>query len=45
MVERIRDAMMLHVFAADRPPDVRLAGLGDLGGAIGGALRVPSGSG
>jgi glucokinase len=45
IVERIRTAMMLHVFAADRPPDVRLAALGDLGGAIGGALRVPSGSG
>jgi glucokinase len=45
IVERIRIAMMRHVFAADRPPDVRLAALGDLGGAIGGALRAPSKSG
>lgn len=45
IVERIRTAMMPHVFADERPPDVRLAALGDLGGAIGGALRVPSGSG
>jgi glucokinase len=45
MVERIRTAMMRHVFADQRPPDVRLATLGDLGGAIGGALRVPSESG
>jgi glucokinase len=45
MVERIRAAMMPHVFADERPPDVRLAALGDLGGAIGGALRIPSGSG
>jgi glucokinase len=45
MVERIRTAMMPHVFADERPPDVRLAALGDLGGAIGGALRAPSGRG
>jgi glucokinase len=45
MVERIHAAMMPHVFADERPPDVRLATLGDLGGAIGGALRIPSGSG
>jgi glucokinase len=45
VVERIRAAMMRHVFADERPPDVRLAALGDLGGAIGGALRVPSASG
>ena len=45
MVERIRTAMMRHVFADERPPDVRLAALGDLGGAIGGALRAPSGNG
>jgi glucokinase len=45
MVERIRTAMMRHVFADERPPDVRLATLGDLGGAIGGALRVPPKSG
>jgi glucokinase len=40
-VERIREAMMPHVFADDRPPAVRLAALGDLGGAIGAALLVP----
>jgi glucokinase len=40
-VERIREAMMPHVFADDRPPDVLLASLGDLGGAIGAALLRP----
>jgi glucokinase len=40
-VERIREAMMPHLFVDDRPPDVRLAALGDLGGAIGAALLVP----
>jgi glucokinase len=40
-VERIREAMMPHVFADERPPAVRLAALGDLGGAIGAALLVP----
>ena len=45
ILERIRTAMMRHVFAAERPPDVHLATLGDLGGAIGGALRAPSKSG
>jgi glucokinase len=40
-VERIREAMMPHVFADERPPDVLLASLGDLGGAIGGALLRP----
>jgi glucokinase len=40
-VERIREAMMPHVFADDRPPRVALAQLGDLGGAIGAALLVP----
>jgi glucokinase len=40
-VERIREAMMPHVFADNRPPAVRLAALGDLGGAIGAALLVP----
>ena len=42
MLERIRIAAMRHVFAADRPPAMRLATLGDLGGAIGAALRVPA---
>jgi glucokinase len=40
-VERIREAMMPHLFADERPPAVRLAALGDLGGAIGAALLVP----
>jgi glucokinase len=39
-VERIADAMQPHLFADTRPPDVHLAALGDLGGAIGGALLV-----
>jgi glucokinase len=38
--QRILDAMMPHLFNDDRPPDVRLAALGDLGGAIGAALLV-----
>jgi glucokinase len=37
-VDRIRDAMMPHVFADDRPPAVLLASLGDLGGAVGASL-------
>ncbi len=39
-VDRIRAAMMPHLFVSERPPDVRLAALGDLGGAIGAALLV-----
>jgi glucokinase len=39
-VDRIRAAMMPHVFADDRPPAVHLAQLGDLGGAIGASLLV-----
>jgi glucokinase len=44
-VERIREAMMPHLFVDHRPPKVLLAGLGDLGGAIGAALlsRVADG--
>jgi len=38
MVERILAAMMPHLFFDDRPPTVRVAALGDLGGAIGAAL-------
>jgi glucokinase len=38
--ERINEAMMPHVFADDRPPDVLVASLGDLGGAIGASLLV-----
>jgi glucokinase len=37
-VQRIRDAMMPHLFVDERPPAVHLAALGDLGGAIGAAL-------
>jgi glucokinase len=40
-VERIREAMMPHLFVSDRPPRIELAELGDLGGAIGAALLVP----
>jgi glucokinase len=36
--ERIRAAMQPHIFASERPPAIRLAVLGDLGGAIGAAL-------
>src|ERR671916_3112887 len=45
-VEKIRAAMMLQVFADHRPPEVLLATLGDLGGAIGatllGAAKAPA---
>jgi glucokinase len=44
MLDRVREAAMLNVFAADRPPVMRLAALGDLGGAIGAALRAPAGA-
>ena len=40
-VERIREAIMPPLFADERPPAVRLAALGDLGGAMGAALLVP----
>jgi len=36
--ERIRGAMQPHLFVADHPPAIRLAALGDLGGASGAAL-------
>lgn len=39
-VARIRQAMQPHIFADDRPPDVHLAALGDLGGALGASLLV-----
>ena len=39
-VERIRHAMAPHLFVTERPPEVSLAALGDLGGAIGAALLV-----
>jgi glucokinase len=37
-VERIRAAMLPHLFRDERPPAVHLAALGDLGGATGAAL-------
>jgi glucokinase len=37
-VERIREAMLPHLFADHRPPEVLLASLGDLGGALGATL-------
>ncbi len=39
-VERIRAAMMPHLFVDERPPQVVPAGLGDLGGAIGATLLI-----
>jgi glucokinase len=39
-VERIREAMMPHLFNDARPPAVLLAALGDLGGAIGASLLI-----
>jgi glucokinase len=36
--ERIAAAMQPHLFNDSRPPDVRVAALGDLGGALGAAL-------
>jgi glucokinase len=39
-VRRIAARMHPHLFVDDRPPEIRLAALGDLGGAIGGALLV-----
>jgi glucokinase len=38
--ERIVSAMQPHLFIDSRPPDVHVASLGDLGGAIGAALLV-----
>ncbi len=42
MAERISTQMYPHLFNDTRPPAVRVAGLGDLGGAIGAALLVRS---
>jgi glucokinase len=39
-VERIREAMLPHLFTNEDPPAVLPAALGDLGGAIGAALLV-----
>jgi glucokinase len=41
-VKRIEEQMLPHLFVDDRPPSVRLAALGDLGGATGAALLVGS---
>jgi glucokinase len=38
MTTRIAEAMRPHLFVDERPPAVKLAALGDLGGAIGAAL-------
>jgi glucokinase len=43
-VERVREAMLPHLFRDEDPPRVALAELGDLGGAIGAALLVPPGT-
>jgi glucokinase len=41
-LDRIRDATMPHVFADERPPEIMVAALGDLGGATGAALLSPA---
>jgi glucokinase len=41
--ERIERRMLKNVFVDERPPAVHVAALGDLGGAIGGALLVAGG--
>ena len=41
-VAKIRERMVPHLFVDRHPPVVRVAALGDLGGAIGAALQVPS---
>jgi glucokinase len=40
MTDRIFEASKPHLFRDDRPPDIHVAGLGDLGGAIGAASLV-----
>ena len=39
-VKRIAEAMQPHLFNDEHPPNVHVAALGDLGGAIGAALLV-----
>jgi glucokinase len=39
-VQRIRDAMLPHLFEDQNPVPVKLVALGDLGGALGAALLV-----
>lgn len=40
--KRITKAMQPHLFVNDHPPDIKVATLGDLGGAMGAALLVKS---
>jgi glucokinase len=42
VLEPLKKAMMPSVFADERPPDVLVAALGDLGGATGAALLSPA---
>jgi glucokinase len=42
LLERILEAMKPHLFKDEHPPTMRLASLGDLGGAIGAALLCES---
>lgn len=37
-MEALREEMGTHLFVDERPPAVRVASLGDLGGAIGASL-------
>jgi glucokinase len=39
-VRRIESAMQPHLFVSERPPEVKLAELGDLGGAVGATLLL-----
>src|SRR6185312_10540654 len=39
-MEQLMEEMRKHLFVDDRPPAVRVASLGDLGGAIGASLLV-----
>jgi glucokinase len=39
-LDAIREEMMKHIFVPERPPKLHVAGLGDLGGAIGASLLV-----
>ncbi len=43
-VDRVREAMTKHLFPGRKMPEVRLVGLGDLGGALGAALLVDGSS-
>lgn len=42
MLARIADAMRPHLFNDGRPPELRMAALGDIGGALGAALLFSS---